>query len=189
MAAHASQSTLYLTLPETADFAADIDLQTQSLRAGQTGPGSISLTGGEDVFAYLVYSGTSSTEGIFIPKKDLVIREFTAAASADYDMRTPVSGNATLYCGGCPAPAFTMRKCNGCIIKNNNDAVIYIRRGTPNEFGIPIGKPGDSNADNVQGIAIPASGSYSIESYAIVDGESWYLLGSAAAQTATVMFQ
>ena len=185
MAAHASQSSLYLTLLQSSDMAtAAVVESTQAMLKGQTDTNPFSVPA-EESFLYLVYSGMTSTTGVFVPKESYLE---VVVANMLLRLRNPLSSAATAYFGACAASSFTVPDCRSFIIKNNQSDAIYLRKGTANASGIPIAKPGDSNGDDVQGIRIEPDGSYTAQPGGFRPGDKYYLLGSGASQTATVHF-
>ncbi len=180
-----SQSTLYLTLPESSDISAAASNTTiTTLLAGDselaTAFGAIT----EDVFAYLVYSGMTSTTGYFVPAKDLLRVNATGAMS----LRIPAAAVCTCYYGTCKAPAFTVPNSRGGVLTNNAADTIYYRIGRANASGFTIAKPGDSNGDDVQGVPVAAGGHVSFTGEQWPAGTEVHLLGTAASQTVTVQF-
>jgi len=155
------------------------------MRAGETlidadATSQVSIS--EAVFVSVLPSGASVT----IP---LPSTEWYFSGTA-LKLKRPLAYNATVYWGASATePNFTIPNgCRGLTVQNRATTVIYIRNGLSNSSGIPIGKPGDSNTTDVQGIAIAAGGSFCLNASEVSAGDKWWVLGASGSESVIVNF-
>lgn len=182
---HPSNRSIKLSAGASADYATFAVVEAATMRAGETliSATATSYVDADDhVFVSVTPSGTA--EAFPVPPT-----EFYFDGTA-LKFRRPLAYNATIAWGSALTGAeFVIPNgCNGVTVQNVDSASVYIRTGHPNAFGIPIGKPGDSNSDDVQGIELVAGGSFFLQSGQFAAGDKWYVLGTAGGEDVIVNF-
>jgi len=136
----------------------------------------------DPVFVSVTPSGSS--EAIPLPSSEWY---FDGTA---LKLKRPLAYNGSVDWGSAAVhPDFIIPNgCNGVTVQNAAATSVYLRRGLSNAYGLPIGKPGDSNADDVQGIELAAGASFFLQSGQFAAGDGWYVLGSAGSESVIVNF-
>ena len=189
MAADPSQNSLLVDLPTDTDISNAIAGNSSTglslVPNGVNSSGHTFLSDYEqditETFVARTAEGVATTDCEFIPPSRYYFdSENYLRFRGDFKM------NDTFYHGACHAPAVVLRG-RSVVVSNPNAATIYWRKGTANADGVTIAKPGDTNGDNVQGTPL-----YAYERLVLTrgvdyeEGEYLHLLGTAAAQTATI---
>jgi hypothetical protein len=181
------------TVNITAQTSADLLLYPAA--TGSNSP--VSMKAGETVISALATSDVAITDPVFVsvtPSGSSVAIPLPSSewyfSGTSLKLKRPLAYNATVAWGSAAVhPTFTVPNgCNGVTIQNVAATSVYIRRGLINAFGLPIGKPGDTNSDDVQGIALAAGASFFLQSGQFAAGDGWYVLGSAGSESVIVNF-
>jgi hypothetical protein len=183
---HPANRSVKITAVSSSDLlSAPAAVEAATMRAGETvisstATSEVAIT--DPVFVSVTPSGSS--EAIPLPSSEWY---FSGAA---LKLKRPLAYNATVAWGSAAVhPTFTVPNgCNGVTIQNVAATSVYIRRGLINAFGLPIGKPGDTNSDDVQGIELLAGASFFLQSGQFAAGDAWYVLGSSGSESVIVNF-
>ncbi len=186
MAADPSQLTQYVTLNQSSDIASGVSADSIAgtlITTNGQGHGVLGITSVafNRVYVCRATSGVAEVDSQFLPPDRFYQDEDDSVC-----IRGEFNLTDTFYWGECAAPTLTLTG-KGVVITNNNAATIYWRKGTANTQGLTIAKPGDTNGDNVQGTPL-----YAYERLVLTagidytEGEYLHLLGTAAAQKATI---
>lgn len=184
--AHPSQTTLQIDLPTLDDINVDETNQVSLLKGATVIDSTGSINASAATFVCVIPAGGG--DAIFL-KKGVDYTTSTPLGGV-WTLRNPLPFAATVYYGGCHAPAFVVPQ--GCRTVTITQADItnpfYWRKGTANQVGYTIAKP-DANPDldNVQGSPVYGH-AISSELDEWEPGAEIHLMGGASDQVVIVAF-
>jgi hypothetical protein len=184
---HPSQTSLRIALREFADLSADPQGPTAMTPGTTLIAENVSLSVTEP-YVYLAI-GVDYDNGQFLTRgKDYTVKS-NGDGTYNFQLKNPLPYAVNAFYGGASPPDFIVPQ--GCrtvmISQYDNANPFYLRRGTPNRFGLAIGSEGEANSDDVQGSAV-FSKNISSELNEWEPGTPVYLMAETASQIVVVQF-